>query len=277
MARWRAARREAPGRAADRPDGGGCAPVSSRCSDRRSAALALALTVASTGVLDQLEHATVKARFAKRGEQPTAKDVVIVALDDASIDDLHVVAPPGPRTLHARLLKRLRAAKPRVIAYDIRFYRRRSDREDGPLKLAISRAQHVVLAATTVYEGGETRVLGSTATVESLGAHVGVAGFPPTADIYYDRMTQTADGLPTFAYEAARLAGARPPSRELDGKGIADRLRRTAGNVGAAALLGRRRGAGSRAPRCATRSSWSAGSTTPRRRTSTPPRRPATS
>ena len=169
-------------------------------------------------MLDQFEHATVKARFAQRGDQPTAKDVVIVALDEDSIRDLKVVAPPGPRTLHASLLKRLRAAKPRVIAYDIRFYRRRSEREDGPLKLAISRTQHVVLAATKVYEGGETRVLGSTAVVESLGAHVGVAGFPPTANIYYDRMTQTADGLPTFAYEAARLAAPGCPLASSTGR-----------------------------------------------------------
>jgi CHASE2 domain-containing sensor protein/predicted Ser/Thr protein kinase len=176
----------------------------------------VAVGLGATGGLDRLELASIDTRFDLRGTQPPPEDVVIVALDERSLERFG--RPPIPRTVHARLLDRLRAARPKVIAYDFQFVHRRP-REDPALRTAVGLARPVVLATTRVYADGETPVLGSTATVEALGGRVGTALFPLLPGVEYVRVTGSAIGLPTFAAVAAQLAGAKPPPGELDGAG----------------------------------------------------------
>ena len=58
-------------------------------------------------------------RMLQRGEKEPGKDVVIVAIDDASIEK--VARWPWPRTVLSRLIERLNAAEPAVIGFDIVF------------------------------------------------------------------------------------------------------------------------------------------------------------
>src|SRR3954447_3732148 len=70
--------------------------------------------------LDGPELRTVDARFAVRGKQPPPDDVVFVAIDKATLHELHETFP-FPRRLHARVLERIAKAKPRAVGYDIEF------------------------------------------------------------------------------------------------------------------------------------------------------------
>src|SRR4051812_15436285 len=171
-------------------------------------AVAVAFAVFFSGVLDGLEEASVDARFALRGADPPAS-VAVVALDERSFDLLGQ-RPPVRRSLHARMLRRLRALGVRGIAYDVQFTEPTTEKQDLALYDAVDRARPVVLATTDVTESGDTRVLGSTENVEAAGGRVGVALFPLARGGVYRRVAARARGLESFAYAAARLAGARP-------------------------------------------------------------------
>ena len=172
-----------------------------------------ALAVDSTAVLDSIEYQTYKARLALRADHPP-KDVVIVAIKDESLTRLDV-NPEFDRRIHGQLLDRLRAAKPRVIAFDIQFDEPRT-REDAALLDAVGRVgRHVVFAAPNAV----TPVLGSTAALEAPGVEVGVSTSELTMDVYVDRVTERLLGAPTFAFETARLAGAPAHPSEVDGEG----------------------------------------------------------
>src|SRR4051812_42621239 len=82
------------------------------------AAAALGLAAYETHLLRFLELDTVDARFTVRGKQTPPSDLVIVAIDDDTFNDLRL---PWrfPRSLHARVIRRLAADGARVIAYDI--------------------------------------------------------------------------------------------------------------------------------------------------------------
>ena len=61
--------------------------------------------------------------FKIRGKRKAPPDVIIITLDKASADHLHLPASPRkwPRSLHARLISNLIDKKPAVIAFDIIF------------------------------------------------------------------------------------------------------------------------------------------------------------
>lgn len=63
-------------------------------------------------------------RFAIRGSQTPPADLVLVQIDDATFNDLGLQWP-FPRSVHARVIQRISADRPRVIAYDVQFTMRR--------------------------------------------------------------------------------------------------------------------------------------------------------
>src|SRR4051812_49942889 len=111
-------------------------------------AAGMALAVYAVGALDGLEGQAVDARFSVRGERPV-RDVAVVAIDDTSFDELRT-RWPFRRSLHARVIDRLRKAGARQIAYDVQFTEPSSPREDGALYDSVARAHHVVLSTTEV-------------------------------------------------------------------------------------------------------------------------------
>ncbi|MGF6506770.1 CHASE2 domain-containing protein [Paraburkholderia sp. 32] len=58
-------------------------------------------------------------QFLKLREQPRLSDIVVVEIDNASIDALG--RWPWPRSVHARLLEQIAAARPAAVIYDVLF------------------------------------------------------------------------------------------------------------------------------------------------------------
>ncbi len=76
-----------------------------------------ALRISSCRYLELLDVGAVDYRLLQRGIQPASTDVVIVAIDDASLEQLG--RWPWSRPLVARLLDRLVAADAAVVGFDI--------------------------------------------------------------------------------------------------------------------------------------------------------------
>ena len=72
--------------------------------------------------------------------------IVIVGIDDASMAELNV-RWPWPRSLHARLIDRLREAGAAVIAMDVIFDHPTTPEDDAAMEQAVARAGNIVLAA----------------------------------------------------------------------------------------------------------------------------------
>jgi len=171
-------------------------------------AVGLALALHASGLLAGLEDASVDQRLRLRPADPPA-DVVVIALDRRSFDLLGE-RPPLPRSLHGRLLDRLRRFEPRVIAYDVQFTEQTEDAQDIALYDAVSRARPVVLATSDVTLDGDTRVLGSTANVEAAGGFVASSRLPLSRGGVYRRVERRVAGLESLAFVAARVAGRTP-------------------------------------------------------------------
>lgn len=94
--------------------------------------------------LESLEQRTFDLRMQVRGERDPPRDIVIVGIDEETLR----AGPdwPFPRSMHARVLDRLRTSGARAIAFDVAFSDRSSRREDEALARAITRAGNVVLA-----------------------------------------------------------------------------------------------------------------------------------
>ena len=180
-------------------------------------AVALALVIHGSGLLAGLEDAAVDARFQLRPASRQS-DVVVVALDERSFDLLGK-RPPLPRSLHARLLDRLRRYRPRVIAYDVQFTEETEPREDNALYAAVQRTHPLVLGTAGVLEDGDTRVLGSTANVEAAGAKVAHSELPQSRNGVYRRVEPSVVGLETLAFAAVRAAGRALP-KDVDERGL---------------------------------------------------------
>src|SRR2546423_15441632 len=126
------------------------------------AVAAVALACQLGGVLERVEGDTVDTRFELRGQQPR-HDVAVVAIDDTTFSELGA-RWPFRRSLHARVIDRLRAAGARQIAYDVQFTEPSANaRQDVALLDAVGRARHVVLSTTEVDPHGRTNVLGGEA------------------------------------------------------------------------------------------------------------------
>lgn len=107
-------------------------------------------------ILERFELRTIDARFLIRGPRPHGTDILIVCVDDQSLDR---VGPwPWPRERHARLVRALQESGARVIAFDILFA---EDDPAGPQSdraLAQACRDHgrTVHAAALISPGAET-------------------------------------------------------------------------------------------------------------------------
>jgi CHASE2 domain-containing sensor protein len=139
-----------------------------------AAALVAILMVAYLGqVLDRWEVRTVDTRFSIRGAR-APDDVALVSIDEKTFNALRL-AWPFPRSLHGRLIDRLRRDGARAIAYNIQFIGSTTPREDAALAAAVARARNVALAATEIDTDGRTQVLGGDDILRELHARPGDA------------------------------------------------------------------------------------------------------
>jgi CHASE2 domain-containing sensor protein len=97
---------------------------------------------------ESIEHAVSDAYFKWRGELSGQRDMVLVAIDDDSYQNLDAQWP-WPRRRHADLLKSLSKAGARVIVFDILFDTKSKDPEDDErfLKAIKEHPKKVILAA----------------------------------------------------------------------------------------------------------------------------------
>ena len=138
----------------------------------------VALVGALTPALERAELATIDARFAVRGTQPVS-GVAVVGIDERSFSELDT-RWPFPRSLHARMLDRLREAGVRQVVYDVQFTEP-SEVPDEDLALydAVARAKRVILATGEIDAQGRTRVLGGDeGLAEAGGARAAASTFP---------------------------------------------------------------------------------------------------
>jgi adenylate cyclase len=162
------------------------------------------LLLHAVGAFGRVESSTIDTRFAIRGDRPPDGRIVLVKIDADTFAALGR-RWPFPRSLHARVVDRLRAAGARAIAYDVQFSEPTTVREDNALILSVRRAGNVVLAATEVDDGGTANVLGSGAAQRAAHAHIGFAGFPVEPGGIIREVPAGVDGVPSFAGVAARV------------------------------------------------------------------------
>lgn len=175
-------------------------------------AAAVGLGAWAAGPLDELELDTVDARFAVRGEQPPPEGIVLVLVDDVSFDELGEQWP-FPRSLHARLIDRLRRAGAGSIAYDVQFTEPTTPREDGALLEAVARMGGVTLATSEVDARGRSNVFGGESVLREVGARAGHSDLAPDRGATLRRMPYEVGGLRSFAVVAAEAASGRPIER----------------------------------------------------------------
>lgn len=171
-------------------------------------ALAVALTAYGLGLLRGLEGRTIDQRFALRGVQPPPADLVVVAIDDRTFDELNLQWP-FPRSVHGRVIDRLRQAGVRAIAYDVQFTEPTERAQDNALITAVERAAKVVLATTEVGEQGESNVFGGDEVLRQIGARAGNSSIVPDPGGVTRRMPYAIAGLENFAIVAAEAASGR--------------------------------------------------------------------
>ena len=170
-------------------------------------AITIGLAAYGSGSWQRVERDTIDMRFAVRGPAHQPPEVVIVAIDDRTFSSLQLQWP-FPRTLHAALINRLRAAHAKVIAYDVQFTEpSRTESEDIALYDSISRARNVVLATTEVDSQGHSNVLGGEANLRQAGAVAAASNLPADAGGVIRRYPYALLGLHSFAVAAVQAAG----------------------------------------------------------------------
>jgi adenylate cyclase len=105
--------------------------------------------------------------FKIRGKREAPSDVIIITLDKASADALHLPSTPRkwPRSLHARLINNLIDKKPAVIAFDMIFSETGPPEQDKIFAEAIRNAGNIVL--------GEWLKTDKVALIDQSGTHTG--------------------------------------------------------------------------------------------------------
>ena len=183
-------------------------------------AVAASVTGYATGLLRRSELQTIDARFSIRGEHRTPRDIVLVNIDNASINTVPRLGQhflyPFPRRLDATVIDRVRRAGAREIAMDLEFAHETDVADDNALIEAIGRAKgKVVLAATEVERGGQTQLLGGGALVREIGARPAEAILTLDVDGVVRRFAYSFKGLQSFPVVTAEVATGRriPRSR----------------------------------------------------------------
>jgi adenylate cyclase len=159
---------------------------------------------------ENFEAQAVDTRFTIRGDTGAPKDVVDVHVDDVTFSDMKVRWPFN-RTLHAALLDRIRAGKPKAVVFDIQFSELGTPKEDNALGLAIQRANgKVSLSSTEVNDQGDPNLIFDPAAMRAIGARAGNGGFRNDRDGAIRHVSHDVDGLESLALVSAEIALGHP-------------------------------------------------------------------
>ncbi len=108
-----------------------------------------------------LSTASINMLFRLRGELPEPDDVIIVAIDDASIQRLGQY--PWPRTIIAEGLEKISEGDPKAVGIDVVYAEKSATDDDRRFAEAIKNSGRVILP-THLYETGAQSVPGGTET-----------------------------------------------------------------------------------------------------------------
>jgi adenylate cyclase len=142
----------------------------------------------------------VDARFSLRDKREPPPNIAVVQIDARTFNELGIQWP-FPRSLHGRVIDRLRQAGVRAIVYDVQFTEPTTDKEDNALIDAVARARHVVLATTEVDAHGGTNIFGGEEILRQIGARAANASLP-SGDVIR-RFPYEIDGLRSIAVVGA--------------------------------------------------------------------------
>jgi adenylate cyclase len=177
------------------------------------AAVAIGLGASAGDFLARQELGTIDLRFAVRGDRSPPDDVVVVAIDDRTFNELGEQWP-FPRSIHGRVLDRLRAAGGRAVGYDLQFTEPTQPAEDNALIEAVEGLRgRIALATTEVDDRGESRIFGGDAFLRKIGARAGNAVVLADEDGVTRRTMFAVDGLEAFGLVVAELATGRELER----------------------------------------------------------------
>jgi CHASE2 domain-containing sensor protein len=132
----------------------------------------IALAVSYSGALERVDHLLfdLGQRF---GRRPAADGIVIVAIDQDSLDTIG--RWPWPRTVHARLLDALCAARPAVVGFDIAFSEPSAEAHaDSALARAVAACGMVVLPLVMETSQTQGPVLESPPIAQLVAAAAGI-------------------------------------------------------------------------------------------------------
>ena len=168
-----------------------------------------------THALRRLELSTVDERFSIRGKEKPPDDVVLVAINDKTFNDLEV-RWPFRRLWYARAIRQLKKAGAKVIAVDVQFTEPETDHpdDDGRLILATRAAGNVVLATTEVDAHGKTNIFGGSGKNGGLDYSRGVPANSNYQDDDDDRIRRvpfSLDRLVSFPLAAVKVALGHQP------------------------------------------------------------------
>jgi CHASE2 domain-containing sensor protein len=216
-----------------------------------AAIVALVAYAIDPAPLRRLDLATIDLRFGLRGAGTIDPQILVVAVDQRTLDSTIAQAhplPPISRSNQARVLAAIDAGRPRVIVEAIE-YADGADKARGTDRLlaALARSRApVVLSTRRIDNSGQTTLFGSDVMVGDksmrlpssrlatgvrvdpmlLHATVGYGSFPPEADGSIRRVRDVGRqsegylGLPTVAVRAARLSRAGVTSFPEEGAPI---------------------------------------------------------
>ncbi|GGC64798.1 adenylate/guanylate cyclase domain-containing protein [Chelatococcus reniformis] len=102
-------------------------------------------------VLDRLEAPLLDLRFNLAGPRPAPDDIVIVAIDDATVAQSGIY--PLPRSTVTALVDTIARYRPRAIGLDLLFFDKGADAADRALAAALERSGTIIAAAALFARG----------------------------------------------------------------------------------------------------------------------------
>src|SRR5215213_6603440 len=177
--------------------------------------------IAVTLLVPSLSAASPNMLFRFRGGLPSPDDIVILAIDDASLQ--RVGNWPWPRSVMASVLDRITDAHPRAVGLDVIYSEASDPANDVLLAEAIKRNGRVVLPAQlTEFEATQSNLSGSSTwllplpEIRERAAATGHAHADPDVDgvlrtVQLSKADERGDRLWAFGLEILRVAEQIPP------------------------------------------------------------------
>src|SRR3954447_2426048 len=195
-------------------------------------AVAVGIVFRSTHVMRSLELSSIDARFTVRGDEKPPSNLVVVGIDDTTLNNLNEQFP-FPRNFHARVINNLSKDGAKVIAVDIAFSQPSKVKprfcdfagsdlppDDCALLEASANAKNLVYSAVDVDPHGAVPFVGHTATpaiMRQFGSRAGYTGIVDDSDGTERRYLADFSNLKSFASVVVERETGKPVPRSIFG------------------------------------------------------------